>query len=373
MQAAHEPNRRSATRQRARTPRRGNGLYIALLGGPAFLWLTVFLLLPFGLAFVFSFTNQRLFSPNPTQFVGFRNYDRLLSINVLPLKPVANERTGEPERDANGRVQYESSRSILLEDERYYGFRPWFEASLLGQRYAVVAKDPIFYRSLFNTALFALIVVPLQTVVGLLLALLLNQKVPGVAFFRAVYFMPVVTSLVVVGLIWIFLYNKDAGMINQLLPALSFGLLGPVDWLGNPRTAMLAIGLMSAWATVGFQMVIYLAGLQGIPLQLYEAASIDGANTWRRFLHVTIPSLRNTTIFIVILTTIQAFSLFTQVDIMTQGGPLNATTTVMYHIVTKGTGEQDIAYASAMSVVYLLIILAVALVQRGLLTERRSR
>ncbi len=372
MQKARDlESRNRITRHRPRTRRQSNARYAALMGGPAFLWLTLFLLVPFGLAFVFSFTNQRLFSPNPTQFVGLRNYDRLLSIGVLHLETLKEEGSEELQRGVDGSTQYESPRSLLLEDERYYGFRPWFEASLLGQRYAVIAKDPTFYRSLFNTALFALIVVPLQTAVGLLLALLLNQKVPGVSFFRVVYFMPGVTSIVVIGIIWIFLYNKDAGMINQLLPALSFGLFKPVDWLGDPRTAMLAIGLMTVWASVGFQMVIYLAGLQGIPSQLYEAASIDGANVWQKLLHITIPGLRNTTIFIVILTTIGAFSLFTQVDVMTKGGPLNATTTVMYHIVTKGTREQDISYASAMSVVYLLIILAIALVQRGLLMERR--
>ena len=370
MQAVHNSEKDGRTpRHRSRSRRQSNALYAALMGGPALLWLTLFLLIPFGLAFIFSFTNQRLFSPNPTQFVGLRNYDRLLSISVLRLAPLPE--AAELQDGANGNVQYESPRTLLLENERYQGFRPWFEASLLGQRYAVIAKDPVFYRSLLNTILFALIVVPLQTAVGLLLALLLNQKVPGVSFFRAVYFMPGVTSIVVIGIIWIFLYNKDAGMINQVLPALSFGLFKPVNWLGNPRTAMLAIGIMTVWASVGFQMIIYLAGLQGIPPQLYEAASIDGANVWQKFLYVTIPSLRNTTIFIVILTTIGAFNLFTQVDVMTKGGPLNATTTVMYHIVTKGTREQDIAYASAMSVVYLLIILVIALMQRRLLMERR--
>ncbi|THF66759.1 sugar ABC transporter permease [Deinococcus sp. Arct2-2] len=342
------------------------------MGGPALLLLTVFLVLPFFLAFTLSFTNQRLFSPNPTEFVGWRNFDRLLSVRVIARPPEVDPVSGQPTRGAAGEVQPQSTRTALANTPALSEYRPGFEFQWSGQSYAVVAKDPVFYRSLGNTTLFALIVVPLQTVLGLLLAVVVNRRVPGVGLFRAIYFLPVVTSIAVVSIIWVFLYNRDVGMINQFVTLLTFNLVKPIDWLGSPRTAMLAIGLMSAWSAVGFQMIIFLAGLQGIPAQLYEAASIDGASAWQRFRFVTVPSLRNTTVFVVILTTVQAFSLFTQVDIMTQGGPLDSTSTMMYRIVTKGTREQDIASGSAMSVVYILLIFGIALIQRRLLAERKS-
>lgn len=342
------------------------------MGGPALLILLLFLLLPFVLAFTLSFTNQRLFSPNPTEWVGLRNFDRLLSLRLVRLPPQLDGQSGEPLRELNGAIRYATPRSVIAANPALGEFRPGLEFGLGGGRYALLAKDPVFYRSLLNTSYFALIVVPLQTVLGLLLAMVVNRRLPGVNLFRGIYFLPVVTSVAVTSIIWVFLYNRDAGMINQFLNILTLGLMRRVDWLGDSRTAMLAVGLMSAWSAVGFQMLVFLAGLQGIPAQIYEAASIDGASPWQRFVFITVPSLRNTTVFIVILTTVQAFSLFTQVDIMTQGGPLDSTTTMMFRIVTKGTREQDIAAGSAMSVVYIVLIFALALAQRFLLSERRS-
>jgi multiple sugar transport system permease protein len=139
-----------------------------------------------------------------------------------------------------------------------------------------------------------------------------------------------------------------------------------VDWLGNPNVAMWAIIIMSVWQGAGFQMILFLAGLQGIPEQLYEAASIDGASTWAKFRFITIPSLRNTSIFIFITITIAAFQLFTQVFVMTNGGPDDATSTVAFHMIRTGFREQDLAYASTISVVFFLIILAINFVQRRL-------
>lgn len=212
----------------------------------------------------------------------------------------------------------------------------------------------------------------MQSGLGLALALLLNQGLPGTKFFCTLYFSPVATSMVVVSIVWSFMYEERRGLMNQFLQALSFGTAGPIDWLGDPRFAMLSIIVMSVWQGVGLQMVIFLAGLQAIPHELYEAANIDGANHWHKFRFVTLPGLYNTTVFIITIT-IAAFSLFAQVDVMTSGGPDNATTTVMFHAVRTGFREQDIAAGAAITVIYFLLILTIALVQRQFLVGRRSQ
>ncbi|NOZ06526.1 MAG: sugar ABC transporter permease [Chloroflexi bacterium] len=286
-----------------------------LFSAPALFLLVVFLIIPFIMAFWFSFTDQRLV-PNlnlPTQFVGLRNFVRL-------------------------------------------------------------AQDETFRRAIFNNFYFVLIVVPLQTSLALLLALLINQKIKGVNLFRAAYFSPVVVTMVVVSVIWTFLYNPGEGMINQFIHTLSLGRLGPYDWLESTTLAFPSIMLLSIWQGVGFQMVIYLAGLQDIPEQLYEAAQIDGANNVQQFFYVTLPQLRNTTIFVVLATTILAFKLFTQVWVMQgpSGHPQGSTMTTIVYVVSKGFKQGKIGYASAMTVVFFLIVLAVSMLQRTFLQEERA-
>jgi multiple sugar transport system permease protein len=345
---------------------RGESFTAWLMGAPAFLGLFVFLLVPFMLAAVLSFTNQRLLSPNPTEFVNLRNYDRLLAIRVIGIEPLIDEETGEKLRDEDGNIEYPRSRTILRAEEKYDGFSEWFTVDAFGKRHIIAAKDPTFYRSLINNFIFAIIVVPLQSSLALLLAMLINQDIPGINLFRTIYFSPVVTSMVVISVVWVFLYSEN-GLINQFVHVLSFGTLGPIDWLNDPQSAMIAIIIMSIWQGVGFQMVIFLAGLQGIPESLYEAASIDGAGTLRRFWNVTIPQLRNTIVFVAISTTILAFRLFTQVDVMTSGGPRDSTTTVIFHAVEQGFRRQNIGYGSSISVVFFLIVLGIALMQRRVL------
>ena len=162
---------------------------------------------------------------------------------------------------------------------------------------------------------------------------------------------------------------RDNGLINQFI-----GLIGlqSVNWLGNPNTAMWAIIIMSVWQGVGMQMVLFLAGLQGIPDYLYEASSIDGANAWQNFRYVTLPSLRGVFVFIIITITIAAFQLFTQVWVMTNGGPDDATTTVVFNMVRKGFREQDIAMASAIGVLFFLFIIGISLVQRFVLRDKEA-
>lgn len=348
--------------------RRTESLYAWLMSSPALLALLLFVILPFLIAIGLSFTDQRLIAPEPGQFVGFRNYDRLLSLTVLTLDPLVDENTGEVLRDANGNIEYPRSRSILRTEERYAGFFDWFSLDIFEKRYVIAAKDPTFMQSLVNNIVFALIVVPVQSSIALGLALLVNQRIRGANIFRTIYFSPVVTSTAVLAVVWIFLYNPDIGLINQALSSLSFGLIQPINWLGDPRTALIAIIIMAVWQGAGFQMVIFLAGLQTIASELYEAASIDGANAFQRFRYVTLPGLRNTTIFVLITTTIFAFRLFTQVDVMTQGGPVNnATSTVVFHVVQEGFRAKRLGYGATASVVFFAIVLGIALVQRYLL------
>jgi multiple sugar transport system permease protein len=199
-----------------------------------------------------------------------------------------------------------------------------------------------------------------------------NRKLRFVNFFRTVYFSPVVTMMVVVAIVWTFLYNPGAGLINQFLNTISFGLLGPYDWLKDTKLAFPSIMLVSIWQGVGFQMVIFLAGLQDIPSELYEAAQVDGASAWQQFWNVTLPQLRNTTIFVVIATTILSFKLFTQVWVMTQGGPQEATMTTMIMLYREGFRQLKVGYASAIAIVFFLIVLGVSLLQRVFLQEERA-
>jgi multiple sugar transport system permease protein len=194
-------------------------------------------------------------------------------------------------------------------------------------------------------------------------------KIRGVNFFRTVYFLPVVTSMVVIAMLWQFMYQKE-GLINSLLAKV--GIDGP-DWLNDTKTALAAIIVMSVWQNVGFHMVIWLSGLQTISPSLYEASSLDGASPWQQFKYVTWPGLRQTRTFILITITIAAFSLFTQINIMTQGGPLDSTTTVVYQAFRAGFAQQQTGYAAAISLVFFVLVLAVSLVQRYLTRDKDVR
>ena len=204
---------------------------------------------------------------------------------------------------------------------------------------------------------------------ALALAILVNAKVKGVTAFRTVIFMPVVTSMVVVSILWSFFYEDD-GLFNSALNTITGGAWTAVAWLNNPGTAMPAIILLSIWQAVGLHMIIWLSGLQGIDPALYEAADLDGASGWQRFRYVTWPGLRSTMVFILVTITIAALGLFVQVDVMTSGGPQDATSTLVYHAVRKGYREQDMGYGSAISLIFFLAVLAISLIQRRLTREK---
>ncbi|MCP8686721.1 carbohydrate ABC transporter permease [Marinobacterium sedimentorum] len=346
--------------------------YVFLMSTPALLGLFMFLVIPFFMAVGMSFTDQRLLSPNETSWVGLRNYDRLLNVSGMVQEPVRDE-AGQLVLDGDGQVEYPRLRTLLRSDPAMADYKLFSSWDLGEKRYIVLAKDPHFIQSFINTLLFVLLVVPLQCGLALALALLINRQLRGIFLYRTVFFSPVVTSIVVVSIVWSFLYHKDLGLFNHYLQAMSFGLIGPIDWLGDPAWSMPSIVIMSAWQAAGVQMLIFLAGLQGISPDLYEAADLDGAGPWSKFWHITLPGLRNTVVFVVISTTIQAFGLFTQVDVMTQGGPQGSTSTVMYHAVTKGFREQDIAYGSAISVIFFLVILGIALFQKRLFDSKGDK
>jgi multiple sugar transport system permease protein len=241
------------------------------------------------------------------------------------------------------------------------------------QQYRELFTSPVFYRSLINNLVFAAVVVPLQTALAIALALLVNRKMRGIAVLRALFFLPVVFPMALVAVIWKLIYSPDQlGLLNSVLNTVTFGHVGPHDWLGDPATALAAIIVMSIWQGVGLQMIIVLAGLQGISPDLYEAAAIDSASTWQRFRHVTLPGLRNSLVFVVMVTTILSFQLFDQIYILTQGGPGDATSTIMYQAVTSAFTEGDVGQGAALTVVFFAVVLTLTLVQRRLLREERT-
>jgi len=245
------------------------------------------------------------------------------------------------------------------------------------EHYRRILIDPDFrgdfWTGLRNNLVFAAVVVPVQTTLALALALLLNKPLRGMPVFRTFFFMPVVFPMALVAVVWKVIYTRgELGLLNSVLDTVSFGLIPAQDWLGNPDTALLAIIVMSIWQGAGLQMVILLAGLQGIPGELYEAAALDKAGPWQRLRHVTLPGLRNTLIFVAMVTTILSFRLFDQVYIMTGGGPQESTTTLMYQAVTTAFQANNVGRASAITVLFFVIVLAITLVQRRVLREERE-
>ena len=216
------------------------------------------------------------------------------------------------------------------------------------------------FRAVKNTLYFTILVVPFQTVLALALALLISSRRRGVSIFRAAYFSPQVTSMVVVAILWTVMYNSspDSGLLNALLVNLG---LEPCGFLNDPKTAMNSIIFMSAWQGAGYQMMIFLAGLQGISAEQYEAASIDGAGKIASFFYVTLPGLKNVIQYVVMITVIQAMKLFTQPYVMTKGGPQNSTRTLVYYIYEQGFQKRNFGYACAVAAVFFVIVISLSL------------
>ncbi|MGH9882946.1 MAG: carbohydrate ABC transporter permease [Pyrinomonadaceae bacterium] len=225
----------------------------------------------------------------------------------------------------------------------------------------LLLTDPLIWRALFNTLYFLVIHIPLQLVIALGLAQLLNQKIRGRTFFRASYFMPVVVSGVVVTILWQQLYASETGLINVLLHR--FGLPG-IEWLGDPRYAMPAIAIMATWKNVGLYVVLFLVGLQAIPADLYEAAELDGASAWQKFRLITVPMLNPTIMLVLVLSTIGGFSLFIEPYVMTGGGPANSTLSGILYLYKQAFFFSKMGYATTIGFFWAMIIFMVVLLQR---------
>ncbi|MEH6854998.1 sugar ABC transporter permease [Priestia megaterium] len=273
--------------------------------GPALLLLLLFLIIPAIMSVYYAFTDYYLLTPDTRKFVGLDNF-----INLF--------------------------------------------------------KDPIFLKSLVNTLKFVVWVIPLQIGAALGLALLLNKQRKANTFFKVAYFSPVVMSLVVISVLWLYLLNPNEGIINNVLTY--FGVSAQ-PFLTSPKQAMFTIVFVSAWQGAGFQMLIFLAGLQNIPGDVYEAAQLDGMNKWQRFIYITLPLLKPTSIFIFVTTLIGAFKLLVQPMVMTQGGPVNSTMTVVYYIYQTGFTDRMVGYASSIALLFGTIIGLVTLAQRKLVKE----
>jgi len=225
----------------------------------------------------------------------------------------------------------------------------------------LLATDTRFWRAVGNTFIFLAIHVPLQIATALALALALNRKLAGRGFWRAAFFLPVVISGAVVAILWSNLYANDVGLINRLLIKLGGS---PVPWLTDPRTAMPAIAVMVTWKNVGFYVIIYLAGLQYIPKSCQEAIELEGASSWQRFRYLTLPSLLPQTILVVTLSTINGFQLFIEPYVMTGGGPLRRTYSVVLYLYNNAFSYQKMGYAATIGVALALIIGVVVYAQR---------
>jgi len=234
--------------------------------------------------------------------------------------------------------------------------------------YARLLQTPLFWSSLRNTFYFALVGGPLTIAVSLAAALLLNAKlVRWKSLFRTIYFTPFVTTLVAVAIVWRYLYHTRYGLLNYGLGALG---MEPVDWLGDPRWAMPSIILMAVWKNFGYNMLIFIAGLQSIPDELYDAANVDGAGPVRQFFAVTLPMLRPTLLFVSVITMIGYFQLFAEPYVMTQGGPLQSTVSVLYLMYEEGFRWWNLGTASA--VAFLLFVLMFTITQGLLRLQRRG-
>lgn len=298
------------------------------------------------------------------QWVGSDNWGKLLTLTVKEVPQEIDEVTGEPlylcarekvpkskVAELEGQIDQRTGEKIKCEP-RYVrerdvlpeGYRTALELNLLGKHYLLGSRDPLFWESLYNT-LYMLLAIPISLLIAMILAMSLNQKIRGKSIYRMLYYLPVVLPIAATSLIWMWIFNPDFGILNYGLERL--GLPSETEWLQNRHAVKPALMMMSIWGGLGYQMLIFLAGLQNIPMHLYEAAKIDGAGQWAQFRHVTWPSLTPTTFFLLITAMIGGFQGFTQQYIMTNGGPYNSSRTVVMVIWSNAFRDLQMGYASA--------------------------
>ena len=223
-------------------------------------------------------------------------------------------------------------------------------------------NDEYFYQYFGNTFYFAIVLVPVVLVISLFLAILINKKVGKLTkAYRVALFLPSITSTVAVSMVWLWIFNPDMGILNNFLTAIGFH--NPPMWLSDPEWSKPALIIMRVWQMSGYYMLLFLAGRQTIPETLYEAAEVDGASSWQRFTRITVPMLSNTTFVVVILLIIESFNMFESIFVMTEGGPLGSTSTIMYYIYEQGFMSYNMGYASALAWIFFALILVFTLIQ----------
>jgi multiple sugar transport system permease protein len=221
-------------------------------------------------------------------------------------------------------------------------------------------STPEFWQALKNTFVYTVGVVPVGAASSLALALLLNRTIRGAGFFRTAFFLPVITSTIAIAVVWLWVYDDNSGLLNLILRGLGFR---PVRWLTSSKTALLSVIIMNVWRNAGYHMVIFLAGLQSIPESLYEAATIDGVNTFQRFRYITWPLLVPTTVFVLITNTIFTFQVFGPIYVMTGGGPARSTSVIVYYLYQRAFEFQEMGYASAVAWIIFIILIGLTLFQ----------
>jgi multiple sugar transport system permease protein len=230
------------------------------------------------------------------------------------------------------------------------------------KNYQELLQDPNFHQAVTNTLYYVFVSIPLTLLAGLGAALLLNQRIRARGFFRALFYIPVITPLVISAIVWKFIYNGDYGLLNYYLEKLHL-ISRPVEWLGNPSLAMPSVIAFSVWQSFGFAMVVYLAGLQAIPQEVVQAAEVDGAGAFQRFRYVVFPMLAPTTFFLVVVMVIQSFQAFTQIAIMTAGGPIGSTTTIVYYMYQEAFQFFRMGYASAVTWALFVLVFVFTVAQ----------
>lgn len=224
--------------------------------------------------------------------------------------------------------------------------------------YIQLFKSPIFYVVLLNTFIYLFLAVPVLAIVPLFLAILINQKIRGVTLYKILIYLPVIVSIVVAAIAFKWLY-ADQGILNYAVGKLGFN---PIGWLTDTRFALISVIIVTIWKGIGYYMMIYLAGLMSVPKELYEACDIDGANPWRKHLTVTIPHIMPTIALVSTISAISAMKVFAEIYVMTKGGPLNSSKTIVYYIYERAFENLDLGYASAMAVVLLAIVMVFSLI-----------
>lgn len=272
---------------------------------PALILLTIFLIIPVGMVFYYAFTDYYMLTPDARKFTGLANFLRL-------------------------------------------------------------AQDPTFIKSIWNTAQFVVWIIPVQLGLALGMALIVNKPRKGNMFYKIAFFAPVVMSLAVISILWLYLLNPNSGLLNAMLNKIG---IASQPFLTSPKQAMYAIIMVSAWQGAGYQMLLFLGGLQNIPRDVYEAAELDGFTKFQQFRYITMPLLKPTALFILLTTLISAFKLIVQPMVMTQGGPMNSTMTMVYYIYQKGFTDRMVGYSSSIALVFTTFIGLITLIQRRVLKE----